>query len=268
MKTRFTLLFVLIFNLSSFGQEPDFKFHLAFEDATGAKDTVWAVWDSTAQSFPGNYDTIFGEFPQSLPNDTNFRVYIRYNVTDSGKVRAEPISGEGNTFLIRAVNYVYPITMRWDSSLFTQNTLPFIINTATLGNEWFFFNWNDPNFMNRFNMLLTDSVELPTFTWGSQDHFPINFEMGHDPFISVKENRHLATFQLYPNPTNSKVHILIEDETKNYQLSLLDMVGKNLKQGTINKKMTTLNLEELPKGVYFLKITDETNVFIKKIIKQ
>lgn len=31
----------------SFSQ-PQWKFHVAFEDATNAKDTIWFIWDTTA----------------------------------------------------------------------------------------------------------------------------------------------------------------------------------------------------------------------------
>ena len=138
--------------------------------ANVGKDTVWAVWDSTATFGWG--DTLLGEYPQFMPNDTSFKVYLKYNVTDSGKVRAEPTTNPcTNGFLISAVNYVYPVVIRWDTALFNQDTSLFNIYNATFQNDYFFLNFNDPAYPNEFNMLITDSVELPSFGWGSQDHF-------------------------------------------------------------------------------------------------
>ena len=39
---------------------PLWKFWIAFEDATGAKDSIWLIFDPSA-SFDSNTDTVFGE---------------------------------------------------------------------------------------------------------------------------------------------------------------------------------------------------------------
>lgn len=40
--------------------QPQWIFHIAFEDATGAKDTIWCIWDTTAHDILP-VDTSFGE---------------------------------------------------------------------------------------------------------------------------------------------------------------------------------------------------------------
>ena len=172
MKKRYLFIFFLSFLLKGYSQEPDFKFYLAFVDGSGAKDTIWVGWDSIATS---GYDPIFNDTPQSLPNDSSFRVYIKYGLLDSGKVKINPYSNTMVGMNIDAQNHVYPITMYWDTTLMNQNALPFVINQALLNNDWFFFNWNDPAYLQQFNMMITDSVQLPPFTWGSQNQFPMNF---------------------------------------------------------------------------------------------
>jgi len=60
------------------------------------------------------------------------------------------------------------------NSLFSVNDSSVLgANVAkdTFQNDYFFLNFNDPAYPNEFNMLITDSVELPSFGWGSQDHF-------------------------------------------------------------------------------------------------
>ena len=143
----FFVSFFLINNKIN-SQTPDFKFHLAFEDATGAKDTIWVIWDSLATN---GYDPIFNETPQSLPTN-NFRVYMYYNATDSGKVKALGYNYNGVNFHIHAKDYVYPITMTWDTSIMYNNNLPFQIREAILDNEWFFLNNNWPPY-HAYNML-------------------------------------------------------------------------------------------------------------------
>ena len=60
---RFILaLVVLALSLTTIAQ-PTWRFHLAFEDGTGARDTIWMVYDTTAtlgsNPWPGpNVDTL------------------------------------------------------------------------------------------------------------------------------------------------------------------------------------------------------------------
>jgi hypothetical protein len=231
-------------------QEPDFKFHLAFEDATGAKDTVWMVWDSLATM---GYDTIFNEYPHSLPTDT-FQVYIKYSGVDSGKVRAYPFNVSATGFNIEAQNYVYPISMYWDTSLIFHNNLPFTINSAQLDNEWFFFNGNHPNDPQIYSMIYEDSIELPTFNWGSQEHFPMVFSFGYDPFLDtyIKENFD-SKLLLYPNPTSSQLVIRIK-EPSFYKVNIINIEGKQVVEQQLNSTHNVVNVNHLPNGIYHYKI--------------
>lgn len=77
---------MLIFYTTFLNAQPQWKFHIAFEDATGARDTIFLIWDSTAT---WEMDTLLGEIPMNF--DTNiFQVYMYINSTplDSSKVSA------------------------------------------------------------------------------------------------------------------------------------------------------------------------------------
>ena len=41
--------------------QPTWRFHLAFEDGTGARDTIWFVFDTTATNSAGMVDEHLGE---------------------------------------------------------------------------------------------------------------------------------------------------------------------------------------------------------------
>lgn len=264
MKNLFIIILSLLV-LPSFAQEPDFKFYIAFEDAIGAKDTMWAIFDSTSSfSFP---DSTFGEMGQSMPNDTTFKVYIKYTSTDSGKVRAEPTTNPCTTnLLINAVNYVYPIIVRWDTALFNQDPTLFNITKATFQNDYFFINWNDTQYPNEFNMLIIDSVVLPSFTWGSQDHFPLFFQM--QSFVTdIEEFSNLNKFKFYPNPTSEKIYLSVNDNVAKFNLSVLDIAGKEILQFKVLQNPVSVNLSNLQKGSYFLKISYQDKIDVKPLIK-
>ena len=49
MKTFQIALFLFLLSFSV-GAQQQWRFHLAFEDANGAKDTIWLVWDTKIES--------------------------------------------------------------------------------------------------------------------------------------------------------------------------------------------------------------------------
>lgn len=74
---------------------------------------------------------------------------------------------------------------------------------------------------------------------------------------------------IYPNPTNNSTTIYLS-EKENYIIQVYDITGNILlNEREIKTKIYNLNLENITKGIYFIKITDSYNTSItKKIIKQ
>jgi hypothetical protein len=230
-------------------QTPDFKFHLAFEDATGAKDTVWLIWDSLATT---GYDTLFDEYPHSLPTDT-FQVYIKYNGVDSGKVRAIGYDYDSYDFYISAHNYVEPLNIYWDSSLIFNNNLPFEIRESYFDNEWFFLN-NNWGGNHAFNILLDNHVELPNFNYGSQNHFPMYFYMGYYTFVNINEQTNMNNIKIYPNPVSDKLMVDSEELEGIYSFKIYDIEGKQVVEQQLNSTHNVVNVNHLPNGIYHYKI--------------
>lgn len=62
-------------------------------------------------------------------------------------------------------------------------------------------------------------------------------------------------FKLYPNPAQDQLFIDIKDHSiLNYQVEVIDLLGRNLI--TLPQSPTTINLDNLSKGIYLLKLTD------------
>jgi hypothetical protein len=80
---------------------------------------------------------------------------------------------------------------------------------------------------------------------------------------------HAQSIRIYPNPTTGELGI------RNYELGIkdaeiYDVMGKSVyKQlSTFNSQLSTqINVSHLPAGVYFVRITTETGVVTRKIIK-
>ncbi|WP_223607795.1 polysaccharide lyase family 8 super-sandwich domain-containing protein [Chryseobacterium sp. OSA05B] len=72
-------------------------------------------------------------------------------------------------------------------------------------------------------------------------------------------------YQIYPNPTADIVHIITHDNVP--QISVYDHLQRNLDQKVVYKVVrnkATLNLKNLPSGIYFIKIGAESFKILKK----
>jgi hypothetical protein len=83
---------------------------------------------------------------------------------------------------------------------------------------------------------------------------------GYTPATTGIQQNNLAEFAIiYPNPSSGKVHIqLTEEFTTHTSISIEDILGNKVKtiQETTNP-ITVLHLEDLPNGIYFIRIDKE-----------
>ena len=243
MKKFIYTLFLLIFFFSvhSYAQ-PQWKFHVAFEDATGAKDTIWFIWDTTATFF--GIDTALGEGNPHMD-------YSQFNVWtltwasnsdyDTTKTVAHPYDDSfENT--IEAINFELPITITWDSALLHADYLPPTpvgwVNYARIDNDYFFFN-NNNGLAHQYDMTLSDSVTAPyegdVIAWDWQDwvHFPMDIFLIQDPTLNVDtktDNLKNISLKSYPNPFNKNSTFEFYLKSKSFvELSIYNFQGKKIR---------------------------------------
>lgn len=75
---------------------------------------------------------------------------------------------------------------------------------------------------------------------------------------------------IYPNPSNNEINIIIPDTEKltSNTITLLSPLGQILITEKINSQKSIIDISSLPKGLYLLTISVNENIFTKKIIKQ
>ncbi len=101
----------------------------------------------------------------------------------------------------------------------------------------------------------------------TQQEWTIIVEGGYVSDINNIENQ----ISIYPNPSNGIFTINNEQLTNNNgQLTITDITGKIIKQYTITctERSQSVNLENQPKGIYFLTIKTEKGIYTEKIIIQ
>ncbi|WP_374330762.1 endonuclease [Soonwooa sp.] len=72
----------------------------------------------------------------------------------------------------------------------------------------------------------------------------------------------LANTSIYPNPVSDILNVKSDHVIANFQI--LDSMGRLVKSGTLNAKNASLNVANLSAGVYFLKLDDKVQQFIKR----
>jgi uncharacterized protein (TIGR02145 family) len=72
---------------------------------------------------------------------------------------------------------------------------------------------------------------------------------------------------IYPNPSYGIIRIEYPFFLSITNVSIYDLSGKIIIRRNISKGNNEINIESLPKGIYFLRITDSVRILQKKIIK-
>jgi regulation of enolase protein 1 (concanavalin A-like superfamily) len=81
--------------------------------------------------------------------------------------------------------------------------------------------------------------------------------------LSSEEPELVNTLSVYPNPVDEILNI---DIAQNSTYVLIDMMGKVLVSGNLTAGKNELQLGNYESGLYFLKIGNSSNIFIKKIV--
>lgn len=83
--------------------------------------------------------------------------------------------------------------------------------------------------------------------------------------VSTFETALVGKIKVYPNPTSNIINIT---NPIGESIEIFDIQGKKVKDVIINKSQQAIDIQELPKGVYVLKMHEKTLHVTYKIIKQ
>ncbi|NVN95702.1 MAG: T9SS type A sorting domain-containing protein [Bacteroidetes bacterium] len=80
----------------------------------------------------------------------------------------------------------------------------------------------------------------------------------------------MIPLNIYPNPATSKLTINLQQLTslQNTTVSIYDVQGKLLLQQNITQPQTELNIAPLAKGIYILKVNNDTKSMQSKFVKE
>ncbi|SFQ55366.1 T9SS type A sorting domain-containing protein [Parafilimonas terrae] len=87
--------------------------------------------------------------------------------------------------------------------------------------------------------------------------------------LSDAETEEAATVSIYPNPVKNMLYIKGLDASASYSLQVSNRQGNIVAKATIKQaSLYKLNVERLPKGVYYLKLVSGINITDLKFVKE
>lgn len=71
--------------------------------------------------------------------------------------------------------------------------------------------------------------------------------------------------RIYPNPAKELLYVEVNG-IKNYEIKILNTLGQTVLQEEVKNEKTSINLKELKSGFYFIELSTNVGVVIKKIV--
>ncbi len=86
-----------------------------------------------------------------------------------------------------------------------------------------------------------------------------------EPAEGMQEAGKALGVSVYPNPANDYIEVVVSNmSVKKLNLQVYDFLGKLVQSHSISQQTTRLNIKDLKKGVYVLKVGNTTKRFVKE----
>ncbi|TVQ81797.1 MAG: T9SS C-terminal target domain-containing protein [Flavobacteriales bacterium] len=192
----------------------------------------------------------------SEPRRGNFGDYLISTDTANGLTESTIVLAgrDGNS---RSSLYVSVVN---DSVWATQNgqmMVPVVVTDKSMEFDAIdgvlFFGFGEYRLLPRAN----DDFINPNFTLDSLDCRPL---------VSVRNFEGSADVRVFPNPASGFFNVEIADNG-NFRVLLSDLNGRNLRSQNANNGRTSISVENLPEGMYILRVVDNQNGLVVKTAK-
>ena len=198
-----------------------------------------------------------GDVTSIIPNDvfviTNADVSDEHLIAESDL--SGPITNDAN-------NYGSPLNFNGNDpvGLFKNGVLIDIIGEEGNGNDHI----KDKTYKRKSEI----SVPNTAYTTSEWDVLPAETFDGigsHTSTLSTKINV-FESFKMFPNPTNG--NYVYFSVTEDATINIYNVLGKLIKTSEVTKSKNNIDISELSRGIYLLKINSGKQFIIKKLIKK
>lgn len=130
-----------------------------------------------------------------------------------------------------------------------------VIVTAIQNEGYEFVNWTQ-------NDSIIDTNTTYTFVATEDRNLVANFTLVDKIF----NNYDKINIKIHPNPVNNVLNIIGLD--RNSTLTIYSISGKHIKQLNINSNIKSVDISDLSKGIFIIKLVNDRYIITKKLIKQ
>ena len=109
-------------------------------------------------------------------------------------------------------------------------------------------NWNNKLFIADINVDIKDG----------------NDEGNEDDTTSVVGN-YKNRFNIHPNPASTTLFVETSSN-ENAQVSIIDLTGRCVKEVEVSNAVSTINIEDVESGIYFISVKQNDNNFVEKLV--
>ncbi len=159
----------------------------------------------------------------------------------------------GNT--INAINWIPPMTITWDTSLFHASYLPYAQGSFGIammnGIAFSQFDQEGTGF-GIFNMLIEDSVTID-FLSEFLFPFPVYFDAGNTIGMKEHDMAKAPQLQVWPNPTQGGIHIVAPGSEAG-DVFVSDLTGRRVLHLGSMPANGPLDVSALSPGTYVIKV--------------
>jgi len=266
MKKNYFIIIVILVSLFSFGQTKVFINEIHYDNAgTDANEGIEIAGPSGTNLSPyaltlynGNDNSALKTIKLSgvIPNQSNGFGTLFFSIIPIQNGAPDGVALDNNGTLIQFLSYEGTITATDGVAIGNTSTDIGVSENGTTtvghslqlngtGNSYEDFSWSSPA-TSTYNALNTNQTFSAT--------------------ASVYDLA-IAEIQLYPNPTsNGIVHLKTNSQDPVF-VQLFNALGKNVFSKMINHEVP-LNVQDLPAGVYVIKLTQNKNTTTKKLVIQ
>lgn len=86
--------------------------------------------------------------------------------------------------------------------------------------------------------------------------------------LGVNEAEELNVFSIYPNPASDLLQVVLNDSKMNAKYEIVSVSGEVVSSGVLDKKTTTLNLDQLEAGFYIISVAASNQHFNQTFVKK
>ena len=85
--------------------------------------------------------------------------------------------------------------------------------------------------------------------------------------LGIPENK-LLSFEMYPNPASDVLNVQLPTGTEKAEVSVFDYTGRLVSSKTISSNDSTLDVQNISKGIYIIRVATNSKIGVQRFIKK